>query len=262
MTSEYRQQIKKRTLVKIKIEPKNTMTEIPGNMLERHLLSSLKPFNLMQTVFVASKYKIKNGYITSNGVCYDIISFFGSLIFINAFIYCRLIRDFNYRNVGHIITFSFGYFVNWYFNTTLKQKNILLVNKIQKLCRSLTFDASFFNRFTFHNWTCVIGVNMYYILLICHLTYVFGFSVIYLAMCFYCYVIFDINMSYATAVVKFLCISLERWLEHVQKTGYSEKWIQDFIWDKLLDDYLDILDVYQLTENTLGPHVCFIIYIV
>lgn len=258
MALKYRQQIKKQAIVKIKVRPNYVMTDIPENYIERDLQSSLKPFIFLQAMTGASKYKLKDGFITSNGFRYDIVSVIATFVLVNAIIYYRIANDFNYASVGHLITFSFGILVNWFSNIILKHRNILLVITIQKLCRSLNIETSFFKRFTFHNWMCVIAINVYFAFLIFESFYIFRFPLLYLAAFFYVYILFDINISYATAVLKLLRGCLKSWLKEIKKTGFSEEWVHDHFWDKMFSTYMDILEVYQLIRNSLGPHVSFL----
>lgn len=239
----------------MKVRPNNANTEIPENLLNRELQLALKPFNLMQGALAASRYQIKNSFIIKNSFRYDVGSFFGSLILLSLFTYSKFKQPTGYIKIMHIIVFWSGIIINWYSNFKEKHNNVLIVIKMQKICRSLKFDVNDLRRFIFHNWLCSFVDIISFILLSSDFILVIGFAYIFHVMIIFCYALFDANMLYSASVITFLCISLKHWLENLQKLVYSEKQIQDRDWDRMFEVYIDILEVYQLSENTLGKQV-------
>lgn len=147
------------------------------------------------------------------------------MFFINGYLYSKLIVSSNYVNIVHILSLGLGILFNWYFNSRLKHSNVLLVTKVQKICRTFKFDDIFFRRFGFHNWICVISINIFFMTLISYYVWLAGVRKVLNIFTVYSVASFDVNILYGMSVIKFSCVSIKHWIKEVQEFGYSEEWV-------------------------------------
>lgn len=225
----------------------------PDKCVQEDLKLPMKPFHFAQSLFVCARYKINYGVITANSLSYDIVSIIVSLTVISAFVYSKVNLTTSYFvNIGHIILVSIGYFMMCCNNIIQKHNNVLLAILTQKL-QSFFKNKDLMKRFTIHNWICVIIYFVYYTFVHIYFYTVFGTNDLFDFLMNYCIPLFEMSVLHAAAFMKFLWECLGLWLEDVQKSDFSVQWTRD--WDKMFEVYMDLLNIYKLTEQTFGPIV-------
>lgn len=159
----------------IQIKVKSSSREIFDSFIDPHFLVSLKPFNMIQALFVSAKYQIKDGCITPNSLPYDIASVLVKIILFNSYIYFLLTDNITIFNSFHASIITVGYIMHCYTNITQKHSYTSLIIKIENLDKSLKIDSYFFKRFLVSNLTEVIFILLFYLTFLLLLCSVFGF---------------------------------------------------------------------------------------
>lgn len=247
--------------VNVKIIPKRRHLEKPDNFIRRDLLSSLKPFNIMQALNLSAKYRITKGLITPNSLRYDIASIFGSPILMIAYFYYRLSINVDYLNISYMTVLFIGYLINCFTHITQKHHNVSVVIEINRIHRSLKNHAKFFKNYKLHNWKCVILINSHYFLLISYAAYVYGITKLPWLLTNCCFIIFDINILYAAVYLKLLFQTLKLLRKDLEKSRFSEGYVCDRDLDRMFDIYMGILKAYRLIQKAFGPLVSLFSYL-
>lgn len=121
------------TTIRIKNKPKNLNYQMQeNNLIEKYLQSVLKPLNMMQGLFFCAKYKIKEDLIIQICLKDDVISTFGTVIYISGILYFLFSSSFliieekgcnfvYYGSVNDVVVFVTGSVLNYF--TNIMQKN-------------------------------------------------------------------------------------------------------------------------------------------
>lgn len=242
-----------------------------NNVIEEELQSILRPFNLMQSLFICAKYSIRNNIITSNTNLYYFIRMLLTLIYRGACL-CQVIgmvgRLHNEFWGINSLFFCVGYFINFiiyligdlvhgFFNILHSHYNILLVLKIQHVLRVLQIKSDEIRSFIVYNWTYTFIFNLLSIsYVICYCFTIAEISILEIITA-YASIAYDINVIYALLLLKLLQKMLRVWIGKVQNSRNLEELQTEEYWNVMLDVYLHILDGYMIIQTTFQQMVCY-----
>ena len=252
----------------INVKMNSRIKTIRNDVIEKDLQSVLRPLNLMQSLFLCAKYSIRDNIITCNTSVYNFSRVLCTVIYrcfclhfligmikflhnkfwgAHSFLYCLCFTvDFFMYLVGDLM--------NCFSNIMQSDHNILLVLKIQHVLNVLQINKkdNELRNLIIYNWTYVIILNILSIgFVICYcftmLKYFVSFFEITTA---YASIAFDINIVYALALLKLTKYMLYVWIAQVQKSTNRLEFETAEYWDKMLEVYLHILDIYLIIEKT------------
>lgn len=255
-----------RNTVLIEIRPTMPYSEVLiDNKVEKYLQSVLRPLNLIQAFFLCSKYTIRDNFITSNSYLYNFIGLFSTLIFRSIGLYNMFSNQWYdsklfiyWSSICDFVFYSMGYFLNNYTNITQGDNNVLLVLKIQQICRVLKINGKNLRNMVIYNWISVISLNSFLIFLILYINYTVcpHIKIIHI-MATFVTMSFDMNIVYALLVMKLLTKTLGIWIEDVRSSANREDSERESYWKTMFNVYLNIQEAYNLIEETFRPLVSF-----
>lgn len=236
---------------RIKILPEVLM----NNRLEKDIQKMMFPVHLMFSIFLASKYTIKDDYVTPKGRVYRIFTFvFVAVLFgmtVNR-LFFEGIEDtlglYNFDLVSlFYIYFCFFYLtllaILFYLNMIHSEANISLILLIQKIYLGLDFSDNL-KIITRRNWIGIVGT----FLLNIFLQYLFytTFDEFHLidTILDFLFTIFDLNLVYSLLVLLLLRRYLEKWIKLVIGDFDDKTSVKLFI------IYRNIIEAYNHYKTT------------
>ncbi|KAF9799865.1 hypothetical protein SFRURICE_017099 [Spodoptera frugiperda] len=258
--------------ITLKVVPKNknkviSITNIldtrkpePNRVIDKELQSVLKPFHIIQYILFSSNYSITNNIIGSNSFIYDFfcISYF---IVFQIFNFYSFISDLNYDlpsgfmdiyyklgTICDFILFSIGIFVNSVLCVYQSQGSILLIVNIQRMFGSFRINFNELRYLIVFNWIYIIFAIIFSIISACtlHFCIIEGIGICDFVE-FAISICFDVNVLYASVLLKLLNKIIEKWIGILNKCGDT---LNEDYWKKMLNMYLDVYKVYGYLERT------------
>lgn len=213
---------KKNNVIEINNRLSNEMT-----LIDKDVLLMLKPLNMMESLFLCAKYKIRDDMVLANNSYYRLVSLFGLLIIITLHLYA-LWFDVRFGNLGRLgsivqmcyivnaIFIAVGFLLNHYLTLKHRYNNVLLLLKLHNAHRIINVDA---RKCMKTNWVILVLLNCFFFL------WLFYFWSTFDIHCWdiittYSTILFDINVLYASRLLSILKLYLEMWIKHASKPGY------------------------------------------
>lgn len=228
-----------------------------NNIVDKDLQLVLKPLNLAQNLFFCAKFSIRDNFVTSNSRCYNYFSIFCAIlytIFLSILLIISCVYLFSRTTVLIIIlqmfyqaySACFGYTVNIISNIVHCNNNVCLLLKIQHVLRSLKIDGRYLRRVLFFNWIAVVFISILYILGKINENFKIEVNTIIIQSPT---ILFEVNILYATCIVKLLKKALNVWTAEV-KMPITQGLEDKCYWNKMFKMYLNILESYDLFQKT------------
>ena len=227
-----------------------------NNFVGKELQSALKPINMMQAVFFCAKYKIRGNMITKNSIFYNIMSVLSTFTFTCCCYFFTLGFSFSddvtgFQYIQHwariyvYLVLVTGNLLNCWNNIIQQNNNIVFIKKIQAVFTNLNINDHF-KRFICSNWMNVLIVNFYHFAWMIFSYFVIDFMGFGFTFTNQIWITLDVNILYATRIMKLLTKPLKSWVKNVKMSGLVEISEIDGYWETMFEVYLEILEAYKL----------------
>lgn len=234
---------------------------ISNNMVDKDVQLLLLPLNLSQYIMFCPKYRFKNDLITPNTLFSNIVSLLFTLFFIFLYILCTYLEHFNIIDLHYstfvmisaqfvCIFFCVGFAMNFVNGITQTSNNIQFVLVFQKIHE--IFNKDNVKHFVLMSSILVVLALSFYLILLAYFFTQLGLK-------FYSsygmlVVVFDLNIVYATQLIKLLESKVKQWNSHVLN---SQEWDphQENVTNKQFQAFLDILACYNIHKISFQPLV-------
>ncbi|PZC79306.1 hypothetical protein B5X24_HaOG201003 [Helicoverpa armigera] len=234
------------------------------NVVEKYLQRIFQPLDIMQAIFLSTKYKIRDNIITPIGRIYSFISISGEFGLMIVYYFLYIHTDIWTDNINHFIfgvvdfiLYFCGVLLNPLVNVIQKLNNVLLVLKLQNIHRVLNMNENYFKHIIISNWIFSFTVSNFQLLWLCGYYYAFYNIGVDNILTVYICIRFDMNVVYATRTIKLLCKSLEKWTEDLWRSGYFED-SDDQYWDRMFEAFLDTIKAFHIIETIYQQTVGFL----
>lgn len=231
--------------------------ELP-NVINKDLQSILKPLNMMQSLFMCAKYKIRDGLITANNLSYCFLSVLALILvgIINVYtMYLEITSDettpvlsivvwIDYISNAIFVMLSFS--LTYYTNMIYRYDNVLLFLKVQNANKILEIDSRKQMRI---NWLVIVFLISLYFFSLLYFCCAFEGIGVWEVTALGFDMLMDINLIYASRFLNLLRNYLAVWVKVVNSTQLTGE-IDDGSWNKLFTAFMDIVEAYQLLAKT------------
>ena len=243
------------------------MTKVLNNRLEKDIEKWVNSYNFPLNLFLISKYNVQNGYIYSNGRKYRAQAFCFVFLLNALCLYLILSVDVTDLKISSLesyaltlfitftyIAYSIGCTIMFILDILHKDKNVLLVLKIQAIHKSIGRSKTIQNCIIC-NWilfATVIFINFsLYILYHLSANYAFGIMVFLENICDITIIPWDINIIMAIRIVILLRKYLEVWIKEILMLNdvLGSEQENDEHYHKLLLVYQNILKAFNLYKQ-------------
>lgn len=233
------------------------------NNVDTDLQDMLRPLNFIQTIYLSPKYTIKDGYITPNSLFCNILSAAGAIVFFSICVYRILtaskIGTFEGFSTTLLITkyfdailFSLGFVANAYVSIRLSHLNVLLYLKLQAI-KTFVPCKKIMQKVKYYSIVLIIGLIIVRLIMYIHFHWSLGY-LSYLDLITDLGVIsFDLNLVYASSIVKFLGYNLEELnkeilrIDEIKATMDEEGSKPD--WNGIRRTYLKFSEAYNYFKD-------------
>lgn len=220
------------------------------NRLEKDTQKMMYPVHLMFSIFLSSRYAIRDNYVTPRGKMYYtftlgfVVILYGMAV--KRFFFEELKDSMGTYNNDFLTLFAIffyifyltGFTILFFLNIIHSDASIALILLLQKVYLSLDFSEHL-KKITQRNWMAMIGVFLLNIFL--HYLYYVTFNEFNLSdtLFDFMFITFDLHLMYALVVIILLRKYLEKWIKYVLHD------IDDETSVKLLVIYRNILEAYD-----------------
>ncbi|CAH0690326.1 unnamed protein product [Spodoptera exigua] len=223
-----------------------------NNRLDNNIYKTVQPFNLIFTLFVSSKFKIRNRYIFPCDKIYQIVIFIVNIFFFTWSL-CNVISFMLNDNVKYgdkiyclsIIFSSAFYFIDYLIliinNIFYSHTNIALIMKIQDITRAININKSFRSYINWNFISLFISLAISLLTIIWFLNFYISFADVSIDIMI---VVFDVNLIYGIRILVLFNKYFDVWIESVYKMDNQQNNEEDC--NKLVKLYRDILEAYKL----------------
>ncbi|KAH9643032.1 hypothetical protein HF086_013593 [Spodoptera exigua] len=223
-----------------------------NNRLDNNIYKTIQPFNLIFTLFVSSKFKIRNRYIFPCDKIYQIVIFIVNIFFFTWSL-CNVISFTLNDNVKYgdkiyclsIIFSSAFYFIDYLIliidNLFYSHTNIALIMKIQDITRAIDINKSFRSYINWNFISLFISLAISLLTIIWFLNFYISFADVSIDIMI---VVFDVNLIYGIRILVLFNKYFGVWIESVYKMDNQQNNEEDC--NKLVKLYRDILEAYKL----------------
>lgn len=246
----------------LKIDPVDSFQVLPNNRLNKDFQKIVYSLNYALSVFLNSKYNIRNHHIYSAGKISRILSFCCMLSMNMCCIYRIVIVDirdvnknmssteevfFSLFTKGYFIVFMIGFTITFILNIVHKNDHIVLILKLQSIHESIDFSKSFI----VWNWISVLTVivinNFIYILYFttCHYPDITDLIVDILTGTLF--IGMEINLVTNTRILILLRKYLYGWIKEVIIMNDDHENNERIL--KLFETYQSIMKAYNLYKK-------------
>lgn len=249
----------------------NELNENPQNenVVDKYLQSIFKPMNIMEALFVCTKYRIRDNVITPNSNLYCVMSVCATIILtaINYVMFFMTpnrtgleVFEYFFLNIFDFILYFIGGFLDVLTKIGQRFNNVSFVLKIQNVHRILNLNGGSFSYFTMFNWACVIAINCFHF--VWTWMYFFIFYEVGLAniISSYTCIRFDMNMICATRNLMLVNRTFKLWMAELRRSGFVSGVSDDRYWDSMFESYVDTLETFQILEKSVHRQVCYFIF--
>lgn len=224
-----------------------------------------KPLHIVQSAFMLSKYTIKEDLIQPNSFVYNVISGISNLIIYMVILYAILRNciGIDMEHVNHVIFYTtlqcipilcVGGITNFTTNVFYRHTNVLLAIKIKNFYEFLKINKRSLKIFAIVNWVSAMSVVFFQLIWIIYFYFAFSaFAQISQLIWNMIYIIFDINILFATRVLKFITMALRLWVK--KATESMLKFESRTYWNKMHKLFEEILEGFELLRITFQPLV-------
>lgn len=237
-------------------------------LIDEQLFSILRPLNVMLTLSLSAKYKLKDNTISVNSVFYNIFSFV-SLLFITVSVHYFFLSQFLTSDTSDTLSavIFIGYTVNsvacdigslafLYTNYKHRKNNMLLVLKIQNAFKNLKIDA---RRQIKTNWALVVALNFYYFCFDVYFSNLVQRFRIWDVLNIHLFMGFDLNVIYVSVLLNLLSHMTEEWIKEVNRSGLCGELDNKAYWMRMFNVFLDVMEAYQMIVKCFQNLVSYMV---
>lgn len=211
----------------------------------------------MQSLFLCSKYKIRDNIVTANETYSCVFSCaVGLFIIIFSHLY-SLFQDstFGIRvkgmlsfliylgAIGNMVCCVTGFILNYYTSWLHRHDNVFLLLKIQNAFKNLQIDSRKFK-------SLVVALNCYHYFWLGYFCCIFEAFRWWDIINSYVAILFDVNCIYMTRLLHLLTQYLKEWMKLLNRPGSIEESDDEAYSIRVFNVFMDILDAYQLLKKT------------
>lgn len=232
-------------------------------LIDKDVQAWLKPWNLIDSLFICSKYNIRDNVISPNSFFYNIISVISGLILALLYFFCNLKASFyvtweglayaKYVNYSIMVAAYFiGVILIYFVNIKQKNSNVIFALRIQRLCEIFKIHGKSLRNSIHINWIYVIALNCYHVFWVSFFHYAFssyGFPIEELVINYF-NIQFDISALHASRVMRLTWQTLTTWVEAEVKVEITEEEDNEFYWNKIISVYKTILETYDIARKS------------
>ena len=214
-----------------------------NNKLDKDVQRIVQPFNVILSVFLTSKYKIRKSYMTPCNKKYPILLFF-TISFLNGLNIHYIFNKYN-RGIEHTIFVALDimYYLSYILliicNIVHSRSNVFLILQIQDIHRSIDISKSIPSYIRW-NWISLFTVFSTIILRAIHLYVIQASMYLVEASRDLLVLQYDLNLVYGIRLTKLLTIYLKEWISNVKNERNEE------YYDNFFKTYHNILEAYKL----------------
>lgn len=231
-----------------------------NNLVDKDVQAMVTPLNIMQFLTLCSKYRIKDNFITPNCRVTNLVSLFGTLLYLA--IIADHTRSIYNRNTPTVFLITqwidicihvIGFVVNFVVCVMCSDHNVMLVLSIQDVHRLLNDEVKC-KSFNFWNWFLLFFLNianmsMFFYFNISTSTFSLDIEVMTL-------LVFDFNIIYAIRILRLLESKVVLWNIEVLKSQQTEEYNL-----KMFNILVKIYECYELYKACFEYLVSNIIFI-
>ncbi|XP_037298940.1 uncharacterized protein LOC119190675 [Manduca sexta] len=238
-----------------KSELEKTVDILLNNAIGKDIQSIMRPLNLIQNIYCAPKYRIKDNFIIPNGIYENLISFSAVLALLIicvsniAFSSCPIkILSADLICISDVLNeviSLMGFIINSWVSITQSNNNVQLLLLLQTNHRLMEFAERDVSLLKISNWikvialySCSLGVytslHMYF-----HIPYIHTVFFDVIVLCF------DMNMVYAIFIMKLIVKNLIHWHKEIQKPENALILYKD----RMFHLYMNIMLAYKLFKK-------------
>ncbi|PZC79304.1 hypothetical protein B5X24_HaOG201001 [Helicoverpa armigera] len=238
-----------------------------NNMVDNDLQALLRPLNLVPRLLFCASYRIRHNFICPNSFLYNVLVVFYFVSFRCLALYtviylCIYIVDFHggskifftLFDCLDFTIFSIGFLINTYVCFKESDNNILLILKIQYVLRNLNVSRLCLKSLIASSWWSVILIHAFFIVSGTYYCYYFSELRITDVLTQYPTILFDVNVIYASLLIKLLEKTLRVWIEAVQKQNIDNSERERHL-EMLFDVYFNIQGAYKIIDKTFQIQV-------
>ncbi|PZC77088.1 hypothetical protein B5X24_HaOG200738, partial [Helicoverpa armigera] len=227
-----------------------------NNHLDEEVQRILQPFHTLLTVFLSSKYRIRDNHINPNGFIFEFSGFSGLCFAFGATVY-RLLKNENSGFDSNVMTNIIHYFLpamrllgfvtNFVLTIIHRYNNVILVLHIQRIYRSIDFSKSVDSYVLGNRITVAIILVTNGVIFTVFITMYNGFDVLNVLFDIY-FVTLDVDFIYAIRILILLVRFLEEWIK--SNKLIEEQAIDGEYSSKLRESHRYILLAYEMYKTT------------
>lgn len=119
-------------------------------------------------------------------------------------------------------------------------------------------DGKIFKYFIIWNWICVSVIILTFLILNIYLNFTYGHFDLFQLFVYCCnlyFSCFDINVLYATVVMKLVSESFKKWISDLRNLKFRSDLLSDRYLNKMFDIFMDAFEAYRLTVANFRPLV-------
>ncbi|PZC77050.1 hypothetical protein B5X24_HaOG200699 [Helicoverpa armigera] len=233
------------------------------NVIGKDAQAWLKPWNLMDALFICSKFKIKDNVISSNSLFYNIMSITSCLVLVLIYFYCIFKDCFHIAWEGLLLAkyvhycfeylvYVIGVIIAYFFNIKNRHSNVVFALKIQRICEIFKIHGKSLKSLIVLNWVLVIVLNSYQVFWVFFFYYAFsryGFPIEELVPNYF-NIQFDVNAVHTSRIMKLMWQTLRTWLEGLQNVYIVEDEDVEHYWRKIIAVYKEIIEAYDIFRKS------------
>lgn len=228
----------------------------PHIKLGKELEAVLKPLNVMDVLFLCTKYKLRKGKLIPHSSFYNVlsISFTFLLMLASCYIIFTSSLTVQMKSCPYCLQFiriifysllAIGAFLNCYINIFRSKNMFLFLLKIKHVYKTLKMFKDI-KSLAFSNWCYVVILQVYHLHWIvyscfCYTPLSVGNNVTGLF-----WIVLDAALLYAIRIMRLLTLPLEKWVKEIKLIRFDD----EESWTKMLEVYKDLLEAYGIFEET------------
>lgn len=228
-------------------------------ILDKDFQSILYPFHLIHKVLLYPKFNIKRDVILPNSkltkICSFIVVLF-SISFLIGDVYSARVAYHRKTNLktAYVITccdlfiYGFGLIAYYINNVTKSRRNVSIILKLQAIHRFLGKKHNF-NYFTVRNWICLFFFLVLRISCLLYSYFLYQYS-IYSLFRHFAVTCFEINIIYASRLLKWLTTEVELWNDQARNLAQIDPNNKPMFCKRMFKAYTRILECYDIYKST------------
>lgn len=228
-----------------------------------------RPFEIVEAMFVVSRFKIKGNLVVPNSLRYNVFSGIFAVLLSVFIIYTNLRSSYAsgltgldfvkfFCDVQDVIVLVAGCLISFILNVVKAPSNALLPLNTQNLCEIICVHGQrhIINDYIFVNWLYVVYSILAQILWILVFKYAFNemFEVDQVVS-YIVYIIYDTHVLYGARFIKLMRKALQIWIHDARRSPFLSDFEKEDYWNNLFAVYMEIFDAYKTAVDVFDPAV-------